>query len=204
MTAAFTEAILATLTRERRGKPASLRCSSGMSTSSRSSSSGMCEVTPSRRRSSRLALNQFDEMTTAGRRLVDFGLVIGKGVSTTSPWLKRVVDGVVIVIPELERRLRQAHPGEVLLAQAASIVEGLLQRLGDELAEALVGQRALDLGAAQQIARQHERGPRSVSCHTGSLTYICNTESCAGKDITQMHTVHALSEAAARGDAGDC
>ena len=40
--------------------------------------------------------------------------VNGKGTRTTSPWLKLVVDGILGVVPELERRLGGSEPGDVV------------------------------------------------------------------------------------------
>jgi hypothetical protein len=40
--------------------------------------------------------------------------VNGKGTRTTSPWLKLVVDGILGVVPELERRLGGFEPGDIV------------------------------------------------------------------------------------------
>ena len=40
--------------------------------------------------------------------------VNGKGTRTTSPWLKLVVDGILGVVPELERRFGRFEPGDIV------------------------------------------------------------------------------------------
>ena len=40
--------------------------------------------------------------------------VNGKGTRTTSPWLKLVVDGILGVVPEFERRLGRFEPGDIV------------------------------------------------------------------------------------------
>jgi hypothetical protein len=40
--------------------------------------------------------------------------VNGKGTRTTSPWLKLVVDGILGVVPELERRLGRFEPSDIV------------------------------------------------------------------------------------------
>ena len=40
--------------------------------------------------------------------------VKGKGTRTTSPWLKLVVDGILGVVLELERRLGGFEPGDIV------------------------------------------------------------------------------------------
>jgi hypothetical protein len=40
--------------------------------------------------------------------------VNGNGTRTTSPWLKLVVDGILRVVPELERRLGRFKPSDIV------------------------------------------------------------------------------------------
>jgi len=40
--------------------------------------------------------------------------VNGKGTRTTSPWLKLVGDGILGVVPELERGLDNFEPGDII------------------------------------------------------------------------------------------
>jgi hypothetical protein len=63
------------------------------------------------------AVTLFDrsgERTNAGRCFMALRSVNGKGTRTTSPWLKLVVDGILGVVPELERRLGGFEPGDVV------------------------------------------------------------------------------------------
>ena len=54
------------------------------------------------------------ERTNAGRCFIALRSVNGKGTRTTSPWLKLVVDGILGVVPELERRLDGFEPGDII------------------------------------------------------------------------------------------
>jgi hypothetical protein len=58
--------------------------------------------------------NLSGERTNAGRCFVALRSVNGKGTRTTSPWLKLVVDGILGVVPELERRLGRFEPSDIV------------------------------------------------------------------------------------------
>jgi len=82
--------------------------------SSSPSAAGTCEVTAATMRSGRILFSRSGERTNAGRCFIALRSVNGKGTRTTSPWLKLVVDGILGVVPELERRLGGFEPGDII------------------------------------------------------------------------------------------
>ena len=65
-------------------------------------------------RSGRTLFNLSGERTNPGRCFTELRSVNGKGTRTTSPWLKLVVDGILGVVPELERRLGGFEPRDIV------------------------------------------------------------------------------------------
>src|SRR5437764_214200 len=65
------------------------------------------------RTSGRGPLKRADESTTQGRCLSVTKSVNGKGTTTTSPGSKRVIRGVVRIVPERNRRLRRLQERQV-------------------------------------------------------------------------------------------
>ncbi|SRR6266496_3359949 len=64
--------------------------------------------------SMRPLFNLSGERTSVGRCFTALRSVNGKGTRTTSPWLKLVVDGILGVIPEFERRLGRFEPCDIV------------------------------------------------------------------------------------------
>jgi hypothetical protein len=96
------------------GKPAAPNSLADNRISSSPSAAGTCEVTAATMRSGRILFSRSGERTNAGRCFIALRSVNGKGTRTTSPWLKLVVDGILGVVPELERRLGGFEPGDII------------------------------------------------------------------------------------------
>src|SRR5207237_7961186 len=54
------------------------------------------------------------DRTNAGRCFIALKSVNGKGTRTTFAWLKLVVDGILGIVPELERRLGRFEPSDIV------------------------------------------------------------------------------------------
>ena len=65
-------------------------------------------------RSGRTVFDRSGERTKAGRCFMALRSVNGNGTRTTSPWLKLVVNGILGVVPKLERRLGGFEPGDIV------------------------------------------------------------------------------------------
>src|SRR5438105_4486049 len=96
------------------GKPAAPNSLADNRISSSSSAAGTREVIAASTRSGRILFNRSGERTNAGRCFVALRSVKGKGTRTTSPWLKLIVDGILGVVPELERRLVRLEPSDIV------------------------------------------------------------------------------------------
>ena len=64
--------------------------------------------------SARILFSLSGERTSTGRCYTALKSVNGKGTSTTSPWLKLVVDGILGIIPEFERRFSRSEPCNIV------------------------------------------------------------------------------------------
>jgi len=96
------------------GRPHAANSASGNRTSSSPNAAGICEVIATTTKSGRVSFNLRGEMTSAGRCLIAVRSVNGNGTSTMSPWLKLVVDGILGIVPEFERRLRRFQPRNIV------------------------------------------------------------------------------------------
>src|SRR5438093_10712077 len=96
------------------GRPHAANSASGNRTSSSPNAAGICEVIATTTKSGRVSFNLRGEMTSAGRCLIAVRSVNGNGTSTMSPWLKLVVDGILGIVPEFERRLRRFQPRNII------------------------------------------------------------------------------------------
>src|SRR5713101_4945400 len=96
------------------GRPVSFNSLPDNKISSSPSVGGICDVIAATTRSGRTLFDRSGERINAGRCFMALRSVNGKGTRTTSPWLKLVVDGILGVVPELERRLGGSEPGDVV------------------------------------------------------------------------------------------
>src|SRR5205814_4851950 len=96
------------------GRPTVLRSVSDNKISSSPITSAIWDVIAATTRSVRTLFILSGERTNAGRCFIALRSVNGKGTRTTSPWLKLVVDGILGVVPELERRLGRLEPGDIV------------------------------------------------------------------------------------------
>src|SRR5437764_8143589 len=96
------------------GRPTVLRSVSDNKISSSPITSAIWDVIAATTRSVRTLFILSGERTNAGRCFIALRSVKGKGTRTTSPWLKLVVDGILGVVPELERRLGGFEPGDIV------------------------------------------------------------------------------------------
>jgi hypothetical protein len=96
------------------GRPVSFNSFPDNNTSSSPGIVGICDVIAATTRSGRTLFDRSGERTRAGRCFMALRSVNGKGTRTTSPWLKLVVDGILGIVPELERRLGGFEPADII------------------------------------------------------------------------------------------
>src|SRR5213593_2542989 len=106
--------IFRSLTTEGFGRPHAASSASANRTSSSPKAAGICDVIATTTKSGRVSFNLSGEMTSAGRCLMALRSVNGNGTSTTLPCLKVVVDGILGIVPEFERRLRRFNPSDII------------------------------------------------------------------------------------------
>jgi len=99
---------------DRFGRPVSFNSFPDNKTSSSPGIVGICDVIAATTRSGRTLFDRSGERTKAGRCFMALRSVNGNGTRTTSPWLKLVVNGILGVVPKLERRLGGFEPGDIV------------------------------------------------------------------------------------------
>jgi hypothetical protein len=95
-------------------RPHAASSASGKRTSSSLSVARIREVIATTTKSGRLSFNLSGEMTSPGRCFTALRSVNGKGTNTMSPCLKLIVDGILGIVPEFERRLCRFQPRDIV------------------------------------------------------------------------------------------